>query len=142
MPKPPRILVVDDEPHIRALLRTTLARAGYAVVEAATAREALNARAIDRPDLVLLDLGLPDRDGLELIAASTPTALVLALGLDASADDPIGALEVTTSGFAEAARAVAGAGYPTAIVQEGGYLCPALPRNLAAFLAGFDGRRT
>src|SRR5438309_1920139 len=69
MPKPPKILVVDDEPQIRALLRTTLVRAGYRVVEAANGREALNARSIDRPDLILLDLGLPDRDGLELIGA-------------------------------------------------------------------------
>jgi len=63
----PKILIVDDEPQIRTLLRATLGRAGYAVVEAANAREALNAKAIDKPDLVLLDLGLPDRDGLELV---------------------------------------------------------------------------
>jgi two-component system KDP operon response regulator KdpE len=63
----PKILIVDDEPQIRTLLRATLTRAGYAIVEAATAREALNAKSIDKPDLVLLDLGLPDRDGLELI---------------------------------------------------------------------------
>jgi two-component system KDP operon response regulator KdpE len=64
---PPKVLVVDDEPHIRTLLKTTLNRAGYAVVEAANGREALNAKSIDKPDLVLLDLGLPDRDGLELV---------------------------------------------------------------------------
>jgi two-component system KDP operon response regulator KdpE len=66
--KPPKILVVDDEPQIRTLLRNTLVRAGYQVVEAGSGREALGAVAIDRPDLVLLDLGLPDRDGLELVA--------------------------------------------------------------------------
>ncbi|MBC7986747.1 MAG: response regulator [Sphingomonadaceae bacterium] len=60
------ILIVDDEPQIRTLLRATLTRAGYAVVEAASARACLAAVSIDRPDLVLLDLGLPDRDGLEL----------------------------------------------------------------------------
>lgn len=64
---PAKILVVDDEPQIRTLLRATLSRAGYAVVEAANGREALNAKGIDKPDLVLLDLGLPDRDGLELV---------------------------------------------------------------------------
>jgi two-component system KDP operon response regulator KdpE len=63
----PKILVVDDESQIRTLLKATLGRAGYTVVEAANAREALNAKAIDKPDLVLLDLGLPDRDGLELV---------------------------------------------------------------------------
>ncbi len=66
--KPPKVLVVDDEPQIRALVKATLARAGYAVAEAANAREAVNAKAIDKPDLILLDLGLPDRDGLELIS--------------------------------------------------------------------------
>jgi two-component system KDP operon response regulator KdpE len=63
----PKILVVDDESQIRTLLKATLGRAGYAVVEAANAREALSAKSIDKPDLVLLDLGLPDRDGLELV---------------------------------------------------------------------------
>lgn len=64
-----KILVVDDEPQIRMLLKATLFRAGYLVVEASNAREAMNAKGIDKPDLVLLDLGLPDRDGLELVAA-------------------------------------------------------------------------
>jgi two-component system, OmpR family, KDP operon response regulator KdpE len=61
------ILVVDDELAIRRLLRTALERAGHRVVDAANAREAMSAVAIDKPDAVLLDLGLPDRDGLELI---------------------------------------------------------------------------
>ena len=69
MGKPHKILVVDDEPSIRTLLKSTLARAGYSVVEAGTAKEAATAAQIDKPDLVLLDLGLPDRDGLEIIAA-------------------------------------------------------------------------
>ncbi|HKT15163.1 MAG TPA: response regulator transcription factor [Allosphingosinicella sp.] len=64
----PKILVVDDEPQIRTLVRACLARSGYDVVEASNAREALNAMGIDRPDLVLLDLGLPDRDGLEVVS--------------------------------------------------------------------------
>lgn len=62
-----KILVIDDEPHIRRLLRTTLDRAGYRVTEAGTAREAMSVLPIERPDVILLDLGLPDRDGLELV---------------------------------------------------------------------------
>src|ERR1700754_796802 len=62
-----KLLVVDDEPAIRRLLSAGLVRAGYQVVEAATARDALTALQIDKPDAVLLDLGLPDRDGLELV---------------------------------------------------------------------------
>lgn len=61
------VLVIDDELHIRRLLRSTLERVGYRVLEAATASEGLDAVAKARPDAVLLDLGLPDRDGLELI---------------------------------------------------------------------------
>ena len=64
----PRILVVDDELYIRRLLRRTLERAGYAVEEAVDAAGALAAIASARPAALLLDLGLPDRDGLELIA--------------------------------------------------------------------------
>jgi two-component system, OmpR family, KDP operon response regulator KdpE len=61
------ILVVDDEPAIRRLLGASLTRAGYRVAEASNAREALTAVQIDKPEAVLLDLGLPDRDGLELV---------------------------------------------------------------------------
>src|SRR3546814_10037680 len=53
--------------HIRRLLRATMQRAGHTVVEAADARQAIALLDIERPDIVLLDLGLPDRDGLELI---------------------------------------------------------------------------
>lgn len=63
----PRVLVVDDELHIRRLLRRTLERGGYLVEEAVDASGALKAAARARPEAVLLDLGLPDRDGLELV---------------------------------------------------------------------------
>ena len=64
---PAKILIVEDDAHIRRLLRVAAERAGYRVGEAATAREGLSLLDIDKPDLVLLDLGLPDRDGLELL---------------------------------------------------------------------------
>ena len=70
--KADKILIIEDEPQIRTLLRAALQRAGYRTIEAASAREALNAKAIDNPDLILLDLGLPDRDGLELVAELRP----------------------------------------------------------------------
>ena len=62
-----KVLIVDDEPQIRRLLRNMLERAGYDVVQAADAREAMRGLGIDKPDAILLDLGLPDRDGLELV---------------------------------------------------------------------------
>jgi two-component system KDP operon response regulator KdpE len=67
MSNAPRLLIVEDDAHIRRLLRVAVERAGYRTAEAATAREGLSLLDIDKPDLVLLDLGLPDRDGLELI---------------------------------------------------------------------------
>jgi acetoin utilization deacetylase AcuC-like enzyme len=66
------------------------------------------------------------------------------LGRDACAHHSPWGLKATQAGFARAARAartVAEAGLPTAIVQEGGYLCDALPLNLAAFLGVFDEAR-
>lgn len=64
-----RILVVDDEPQIQRFLKPSLTAAGYEVVEAGTGAEALKAVATQAPDLVILDLGLPDMDGKEVIAS-------------------------------------------------------------------------
>jgi two-component system KDP operon response regulator KdpE len=63
-----RVLVIDDEAAIRALLRGALEPAGYRVTEADSAAAALAAAHREAPHVVLLDLGLPDRDGLDLIA--------------------------------------------------------------------------
>ena len=64
---PVSVLVVDDEPPIRRFLRTSLAGHNYRVSEAENARIALELLVRDKPDLVILDLGLPDLDGIELI---------------------------------------------------------------------------
>jgi two-component system KDP operon response regulator KdpE len=94
------VLVVEDEPQMRRFLRHTLRTHGFEVVEAPTAREALAHAASRNPDLVLLDLGLPDMDGLELTrrlreVRRTPIVVVSARGqerdkvaaLDLGADD-------------------------------------------------------
>lgn len=64
---PATVLVVDDEPAIRRFLKSTLQAQGWAVVEAADADEAVRAVRHHRPDLLLLDLGLPDRDGMAVL---------------------------------------------------------------------------
>ena len=94
--KPAKILVIDDEPQIRTLLKVTLGRAGYAVTEAATAREALNAKSIDRPDLILLDLGLPDRDGLELVTAlrAEPRSALIVVSARDQTEQKVAALDL------------------------------------------------
>ena len=61
-----RVLVVDDERAIRRFLRTSLSAHGYTVYEASSGQEALSAVIGDRPDLIILDLGLPDLSGIEV----------------------------------------------------------------------------
>jgi two-component system KDP operon response regulator KdpE len=65
--QPVRVLIVDDEPQIRRLLRVSLAAQGYHLIEASTGEHALTRTATDHPDLVILDLGLPDMDGQEVV---------------------------------------------------------------------------
>jgi two-component system, OmpR family, KDP operon response regulator KdpE len=66
MGPPPLILIIEDEPPMRGFLRATLRAQGYQVVEAATAREGLAQAAGRNPEVILLDLGLPDADGLDM----------------------------------------------------------------------------
>jgi DNA-binding response OmpR family regulator len=61
----PTIVVVDDEPQIRRVLRATLATHGYVILEAANGNDAVQAVMLEHPDLVLLDMNMPDMDGLE-----------------------------------------------------------------------------
>ena len=65
--KPTRILIVDDEPQIIRFLRPSLTAAGYDVIVAITGAEALKSAATNAPDIVVLDLGLPDMDGKDVI---------------------------------------------------------------------------
>lgn len=98
----PTILVVDDEPGIRRVLTSFLRASGFTTVEAPDGRAALERFRAATPDLVLLDIGLPDLDGLEVLrqmrmVADVPTVLVTAraeetdtiIGLAVGADDYI-----------------------------------------------------
>ena len=73
-----------------------LKRAGYAVVEAASGREELNAKSIDKPDLVLLDLGLPDRDGLELVTLlrGEPRSALIVISARDQTEQKVAALDL------------------------------------------------
>jgi two-component system, OmpR family, KDP operon response regulator KdpE len=84
---PTRILVIDDEPAIRRLLRTSLAAEGYDVVEAATGDEGWSVFGRMKPDLVLLDLGLPDIDGKEVIRRIRATGLTPIIVLSIRSDE-------------------------------------------------------
>jgi two-component system, OmpR family, KDP operon response regulator KdpE len=67
-----RVLIVDDEPQIIRFLRPSLTAAGYDVFVAATGAEALKAAATSAPDIIVLDLGLPDMDGKDVISQLRP----------------------------------------------------------------------
>jgi two-component system KDP operon response regulator KdpE len=95
-----RVLVVDDEQTIRRFLRVSLSAHDHKIFEASTGQDALAAAASQRPDVVILDLGLPDLDGLEVIRRlrewTTIPIIVLSVreqedvkvaALDAGADD-------------------------------------------------------
>ncbi|MDB5407325.1 MAG: DNA-binding response regulator [Rhodospirillales bacterium] len=81
------ILVVDDEPAIRRLLRTSLTVQGYRIVEAETAEAALAEIRNYPPDVVILDLGLPDRDGLDVVATVRQSSAVPIIVLSSRGDE-------------------------------------------------------
>ncbi len=96
----PLVLIVEDDPQIRRFLRATLTAEGYLYHEALTAQDGIAQANARRPDLMLLDLGLPDRDGLEVIrhvrqSSQMPIVILSARGqekdkiaaLDLGADD-------------------------------------------------------
>jgi two-component system KDP operon response regulator KdpE len=105
------VLVIEDDPQILRFLRTTLTNSGYKFVEATTGKEGLNQVALRHPDIIILDLGLPDQDGLQVTRrlrewTSIPIIVVSARekerdkveALDAGADDyltkPFGTAEL------------------------------------------------
>jgi two-component system KDP operon response regulator KdpE len=90
-----RILVVDDEPPIRRYLRAALSAQSFSIYEAANGQEALNAVITDRPDIIILDLGLPDIDGIEVTRqlrewSQTP---IIILSVREAEQDKIAALD-------------------------------------------------
>src|SRR5438128_10634105 len=107
----PTILVIEDEPPLQKFLRLTLATQDYNIIEAATGEQGLRHAVMGRPDLVILDLGLPDMDGVEVTRrlrewTAIPIIVVSARGkeqdkviaLDAGVDDyltkPFGVAEL------------------------------------------------
>jgi two-component system, OmpR family, KDP operon response regulator KdpE len=95
-----RVLVIDDDPAILRVVATGLRARGYGVVEASTAADGLGSAAVEAPDLIVLDLGLPDGDGIEVCRRirefSSAPVIVLSVetnerrrieALDAGADD-------------------------------------------------------
>ncbi|MBF0626189.1 MAG: response regulator [Magnetococcales bacterium] len=91
-----RIVFIEDEPQIRRFVRLALEAEGHGVVEAETGRQGLMDIGTRRPDLVIVDLGLPDRDGLEVIRDLRSWSAVPVLVLSARADeaDKVAALDL------------------------------------------------
>ena len=93
-----RILVVDDEPPIRRLLRTSLASQGFQIVEAATGSEALDEVEQAPPDLIVLDLGLPDMQGQEVIRLLREQGSAVPIVVLSSRTDETGKVEALDLG--------------------------------------------
>lgn len=91
----PKILIIDDEMPIRRLLSVAIQRSGFAAIEADCAAAALAALTTATPQLVLLDLGLPDRDGLELISAFREKAVpIIVLTAREASSEKVAALDL------------------------------------------------
>ncbi len=90
------VVLVEDEPHIRRFVRAALEEDGCAVFEADTAARGLTEAATRKPDLVIVDLGLPDKDGLELIRdlRGWSDVPVIVLSARSSEADKIAALDL------------------------------------------------
>lgn len=84
-----RVLIIDDEAPIRRFLRVALEAEGHGVIEAATAREGLALAARETPGLIVLDLGLPDADGLSVLRDLRGWTQVPVLILSVRADEAI-----------------------------------------------------
>lgn len=101
MTNAPEILIVEDDPQIRRFLRATLAAEQYRYHEAITASEGIAQAQARQPDLILLDLGLPDTDGLEVIRVlrqSTQTPIIV-LSARGQEKDKIEALDLGADDF-------------------------------------------
>jgi two-component system KDP operon response regulator KdpE len=154
----PLVVLVEDEPQMRRFLRAALVPRGFRLLEAASAREGELAVASHNPDVVLLDLGLPDRDGIELAKSlraftQAPILVLSARGreadkveaLDAGADDyltkPFGVPELLARMRVALRHAARAAGEPPAPVLEVGALHVDFARREVA-LAGREVRLT
>ncbi|MGA8770692.1 MAG: response regulator transcription factor [Rhodomicrobium sp.] len=92
------LLVVDDEPPIRRLLRTSLGAEGFEVIEADNAEKALTAIEARKPEIVILDLGLPDQDGLDVIRSIRRSGSKLPIVVLSSRGDERGKVEALELG--------------------------------------------
>jgi two-component system KDP operon response regulator KdpE len=95
------ILVIDDEPQIRKFLRISLASQGYKVLEAGTGNDGLTQAALNKPDLLVLDLGLPDMDGQDVLSQfrEWSTVPVLVLSVRASEGEKVRALDAGANDY-------------------------------------------
>lgn len=91
----PLVLVVDDEPQIRRFLKTGFEMQGFRIAEAETAKQALELAVMRRPDLVMLDLGLPDADGASVLEALRGwfQGAVIVLSVRSSEEEKVALLE-------------------------------------------------
>lgn len=148
----PTVLLVEDEAQMRRFLRASLSASGFKLIEATTAAEGLSLAASHNPELILLDLGLPDEDGVSVTRklrewTRTPIIIISARGresskveaLDAGADDyltkPFGVSELLARMRVALRHAVQSSGAPAPVFEVG-----ALQLDLARREVKLDGK--
>lgn len=96
-----RILVVDDEPEIRKLLEVALGAHGFEVITASTGREGIEQTALEKPDVVVLDLGLPDVDGQKVVESIRAWSMVpiIILSVREQESDKVRALDAGANDY-------------------------------------------
>ncbi len=95
------VLIIDDEPQIRKFLRISLASQGYRVLESTDGRDGLARAALEQPDLVVLDLGLPDMDGQDVLGElrSWTRVPVIVLSVRSSEAEKVRALDAGANDY-------------------------------------------
>src|SRR5258708_10375379 len=121
-----RILIVDDDLHIREVIRVALKKAGMTIFEARDGKEALTRFAGDRPDLIVLDIGMPEFDGLDVCREIRKSSDVPILFLSARDDEidrvlglEIGGADYVTQPFSPPALLARGDVRPRPLVSRG-----------------------
>ena len=95
-PKSPLILVIEDDAQIRRFLRVVLTHEGYSLIEATSAQEGITQVGLRHPDLIILDLGLPDQDGMEVMRdlREWTTTPIIVLTARSQEKDKVSALDI------------------------------------------------
>jgi two-component system, OmpR family, KDP operon response regulator KdpE len=145
-----KILIVDDEQSIRRFLRVTLSAQGYTVIEAVSGQQAIAMASAQKPDVIILDLGLPDIDGVEVtkVLRQWTEVPIIILSVRGSEADKIAALDAGANDYLTKpfgvgellARLRVALRHPSKLNQESVFLSGSLKVDLARRIVTVSGK--